>query len=97
MRTRAIVALALLAVPLVRAQAPRENRIVNAVSNSGLRHLRGNVHRLARPEFDRGKAADSTLLPRMTMFFAPSATQQAALDQLLSDQQDCSSPNLELC
>jgi subtilase family serine protease len=88
MRTLAIVALALLAAPFGRAQGTLENRIVNAVSNSDLRQLRGNVHPLARAEFDRGNVPDSTLLPRMTMFFALSTSQQAALAQLLTDQQD---------
>ena len=75
-----------------RAQTPQE-RILTAVSDSDIRQLRGNVHPLAQAQFDGGKVDDSTLLPRMTMFFAPSPRQQAALSQLLSEQQDRSSPN----
>jgi Pro-kumamolisin, activation domain len=93
MRILAIVALALLAAPFGRAQGTLDNRIVNAVSNSELRQLKGNVHPLARPEFNRGKAGDSTLLPRITVFFGLSASQQAALAQLISEQQDRSSPD----
>ena len=93
MRTLAIVALALLVVPFARGQGPLENRIPSAVSNFQLRQLRGNVHPLARVQFDRGKAPDSTVLPRITVFLAPSAAQQAALGKLLSEQQDLNSPN----
>ena len=75
------------------AQGAPENRIRTAISDSDVRQVQGNVHPLARPEFDRGKIADSTLLPRMTIFFKPSPSQQAALSRLLSEQQDRSSPN----
>jgi subtilase family serine protease len=93
MRTLVIVALALLVAPFVLAQTPLENRILTAVSNSELRQLSGNVPPLARAQFDRGKAPDSIVLPRMTMFFELSAGQQAALDQILAEQQDRSSSN----
>ena len=76
-----------------RAQAPPQDRIVTAIRDAEVKHLEGNVHPLARAEFDRGKVADSTLLPRITMFFTPSPSQQAELSQLLSEQQDRSSPN----
>ena len=76
-----------------RAQAPLENRVADAVRDSEIRQLRGNAHPLARAEFDRGKVADSTVLPRITIFFAPQSGQQAALDQLLSEQQDRGSAN----
>jgi subtilase family serine protease len=75
------------------AQEVPESRIRAAISDSDVRQIQGNVHPLARPEFDRGKIADSTLLPRITIYFKPSSSQQAALSQLLSGQQDRSSPN----
>jgi len=75
------------------AQELPESRIRAAISDSDVRQVQGNVHPLARPEFDRGKIADSTLLPRITIFFKPSPSQQAALSGLLSEQQDRSSPN----
>ena len=75
------------------AQEVPESRIRTAISDSDVRQIQGNVHPLARPEFDRGKIADSTLLPRITIYFTPSSSQQAALSQLLSEQQDRSSPN----
>ncbi len=75
------------------AQEVPESRIRTAISDSDVRQIQGNVHPLARPEFDRGKIADSTLLPRITIYFKPSSSQQAALSQLLSEQQDRSSAN----
>lgn len=77
----------------LRGQAAQQDRILPAISNSEVRQLRGNLHPLARPEFDRGKVADSTVLPRITMFFSPSPSQQGELGQLLSEQQDRASPN----
>jgi hypothetical protein len=76
-----------------RAQGGPENRIRAQISDSEVSQLQGNVHPLARPEFDRGKVADSILLPRITVFFKPSPSQQAALSRLLSEQQDRTSPN----
>jgi len=51
----------------------------------------GTVHPLARPEFDQGAVGDGTALS-MTMYFARSAAQQSALEALLAEQQDPSSP-----
>jgi hypothetical protein len=82
-----------LPVAISQAQAPPQDRILRAINSSDVTQLRGNVHPLARPEFDRGKAPDATLLPRMTMYFAPATSQQVALNQLLSQQQDRTSPN----
>jgi Pro-kumamolisin, activation domain len=75
------------------AQTQLRDRIRTAINDSDLTQLRGNVHPLARAEFDRGKVADSTRLSRVTMFFAPSPEQQTALTQLLSEQQDRASLN----
>lgn len=75
------------------AQEMARDRIHSAIRDSEVQQLHGNVHPLARAEFDRGKVADSVVLPRITLFFTPSPSQQAALSQLLSEQQDRSSPN----
>lgn len=84
----------LLVALLAHSQAEQQqDRILRAINNSEVRLLHGNLHPLARLEFDRGRMPDSMSLPRITMFFAPSPAQQAALGQLLSQQQDPSSPN----
>ena len=53
----------------------------------------GNIHPLASGAHDLGKASESLLLPRVTLFFNRTAAQQAQLDQLLREQQDPSSAN----
>ncbi len=74
------------------AQAP-EVRITQAIDAANLTTLRGNVHSLARAEFDRGAAPASLPMNRMTLVLRRSAAQETALAALLDDQQDQSSPN----
>jgi subtilase family serine protease len=62
-------------------------------SNADLVPLRGNVHRLARPQFDAGEAP-STLRPTgLDIVFTKTAEQERALQQLLTAQQDPKSPH----
>jgi len=68
-------------------------RIRNAVDESQLTKLPGNVHPLARAEFDRGVAPPDLPMQRMLLVLKRSAEQEAALQQLLDDQQDKASPN----
>ncbi len=68
-------------------------RITAAVNESQLTTLRGNTHPLARPQFDRGAAPDSLPMARMLLVLQRSAAQEAALDALMEQQQDKSSPN----
>jgi hypothetical protein len=49
--------------------------------------LKGNVHPLARPEFDRGAVADSQPMTRMLLTLQRSAEQETALQQLMDAQQ----------
>ena len=55
--------------------------------------LAGHVHPGARPENDRGAVAPSFNLPVITLLLKRSASQQAALDQLLAEQRDPASSN----
>src|ERR1035441_9915796 len=50
--------------------------------------LPGNVHPMARQGFDRGEAPADLFLGRMLMILKRSPQQEAALQQLLQDQQD---------
>lgn len=54
--------------------------------------LRGNVHPLARAEFDEGAVDPDLPLERMLLVLKPSPSKQAALDDLAEKQQDPSSP-----
>lgn len=74
----------------VNSAAPQ---ITQAVNNSSLVVLRGNVHPLARPEYDRGPAPASLPMQHMLLVLKRSPQQEAALEELLAEQQDKSSPN----
>ena len=83
--------LPLLASSLCFAAQP--DRIAGPVNSNQMVALPGNVHRMAKPQFDQGPVEDSLQFGYVTLIIPPSASQQAALDQLLAQQQDRSSPN----
>jgi subtilase family serine protease len=68
-------------------------RVVQAVNNDQRITLKGNVHPLARAEFDRGAVVESQPMTRMLLLLKRSDDQEAALQQYLDSQQDKSSPN----
>jgi len=72
-------------VPLERSPLPvDESRSVTLV---------GNVHPLARAEFDQGIVNSDARLDRMLLLLNPPPAKQATLDALVSEQQDPSSPH----
>jgi hypothetical protein len=77
----------------VAEQAGPPARITQAIDQSNLVTLKGNVHPLARPEFDQGLVSDGQPLHRMLLLLQRSADQEAALQKLLDDQQNKSSAN----
>jgi len=80
-------------VPIrVAGQSGTKSRIA-AIDNTKMTTLRGNVHPLARSEFDRGPAPTSLSLDHILLVLQRSPEQQAALETLLAQQQDPSSPN----
>ncbi|MGH9759067.1 MAG: Ig-like domain repeat protein [Candidatus Acidiferrales bacterium] len=87
--------LLLAGVPLLAsAQTPFiPARITQAVDNARLTTLTGNTHPLARPEFDRGAAPPNLPMDRMLLVLQRSPSQEAALETLIDQQQDKSSPN----
>lgn len=68
-------------------------RITQAVDETQLVRLKGNVHPLARPEFDQGPVSDATPMKRMLLLLQRSPEQEAALQTLLGEQQAKDSPN----
>jgi pro-kumamolisin-like protein len=68
-------------------------RITEAIDETNRVTLRGNVHPLARPEFDRGAVADSQPMTRMLLLLQRSPEQEAALRQLMDEQLMKDSPN----
>jgi Pro-kumamolisin, activation domain/Bacterial Ig-like domain (group 3) len=86
----------ILAFPFCRATAQTTGvaaRITQAIDEKNLVNLKGNVHPLARPEFDQGPVADAQPLRRMLLLLQRSTDQEAALRHFLDDQQSKSSPN----
>ncbi len=67
-------------------------RVTQAVDMQNLITLRGNVHPLARPEFDQGVAPDDLPMQRMLLVLRRGADQEASLRQLLDQQQVKTSP-----
>lgn len=72
---------------------PSRQLITQPVDETRLTVLKGNTHRLARPEFDQGTAPATLPMQRMLLVLKRSPQQEAALRKLLDDQQDKASPN----
>jgi subtilase family serine protease len=89
----AVLLTLLVVVPRGSSQSSAPRMISQAVDESKMVTLRGNVHPLARPEFDKGPAPASMQLDRMLLVLKRSATQEAALATFLAQQNDPTSPN----
>jgi hypothetical protein len=88
------IAIFLFAPAVVSAQTSAvQSRITAAIDERSLTLLKGNTHPLARPEFDRGAAPGSLPMRRMLLVLKRSPDQEAALNALMDQQQDPSSPN----
>ena len=68
-------------------------RVTETVDDTNRTVLRGNVHPKARAEFDGGAVADATPVTRILMVLQRSVEQEAALRQLMEEQQTKNSPN----
>src|ERR1017187_9835092 len=73
--------------------ATTPDRISGEIDSNQSVALKGNLHALAQPQFDLGRADASKLIQGVTLVFRPSAQQQQDLDNLLTQQQERSSPN----
>ncbi len=89
------VALFVFLTPLiVVAQATNTPaRVTQRVDVRNTVTLRGNIHPLARPEFDRGVAPDDLLLRRILLVLQRGTDQETELRKLLDEQQIKSSPS----
>jgi hypothetical protein len=74
-----------------QAQGLIAARVVEAVNDANRVTLSGNVHPLARAEFDRGAVADAQAMNRMLLLLKRSDGQEASLQAILQSQQDKSS------
>ncbi len=76
------------------AQTPATRPLITRpIDQSALTALRGNVHPLARPEFDRGPAPLSLSAGRMVLVLRRTVMQEARLRQYLASLEDSNSPN----
>ncbi|MGD0230959.1 MAG: protease pro-enzyme activation domain-containing protein [Syntrophorhabdales bacterium] len=73
--------------------AARAGAAERVISDSDIITLPGNVHPLARPEYDTGAAPSSFPMQRMILILRRSAEKQAQLDRFLAGLQDPSSPD----
>ena len=80
--------LLLLSSLVSQAQTPAVRaRVAQAVDMRNLITLRGNVHPLARPEFDQGAAPGDLPTERMLLVLQRGSDQESSLRQLLDQQQ----------
>jgi subtilase family serine protease len=68
-------------------------RVVEAVDNTKRVTLAGNVHPLARAEYERGAVDNVLPMTRILMLLQRGSDQEAAVETFLEQQQDKSSPN----
>jgi subtilase family serine protease len=80
-------ALALAATPFCALAQGAGDRIAGPIDEARAVTLEGNMHPLARAEFDRGVLSEDTPLKRMVLELEPGAEQQAELDSLVEAQQ----------
>jgi len=73
--------------------AAQPNRIPGLIEVGQRVTLPRSVHPKAQEQFDQGPVDPAFKLTAITLLTTPSATQQAALDLLLAQQQDRTSPN----
>ncbi|HEY6765957.1 MAG TPA: protease pro-enzyme activation domain-containing protein [Candidatus Sulfotelmatobacter sp.] len=75
------------------SDSPRQVPLITrAVQENQLTVLKGNVHPLARPQFDLGTAPATLPMQRMLLVLKRSSEQESALRKFLDDQQDKHSP-----
>ncbi|HWC97142.1 MAG TPA: protease pro-enzyme activation domain-containing protein [Candidatus Sulfopaludibacter sp.] len=74
------------------AMQAQTSRLAGPIDSRRSVLLRGHVHPQASAANDRGAVASSFPVPGITVMLKPSASQNAALQQLLAEQQDPASP-----
>lgn len=90
----AYVAVILVVAVIASAQTSSvESRITQPIDESNRVVLHGNVYPVARAEFDRGLAPANLPLEHRWLVLKRSASQEAALETLMAQQQDKTSPN----
>ena len=81
------------AVATVGQSASVASRISSAVDERNMVTLKGNTHPLATAQYDRGEAPGSLPMNRMLLVLQHTPAQEAAIKQLLAEQQNQGSSN----
>src|SRR3984885_10676274 len=81
------------AVATVGQSASVASRISSAVDERNMVTLKGNTHPLATAQYDRGEAPGSLPMSRMLLVLQHTPAQEAAIKQLLAEQQNQGSSN----
>ena len=81
------------ALPLAQ---PRD-RIPAFIDDEQRIALKGNLHPLARPEFDRGAVRPDYRMERMILTLKPDPEQQQILDEFVREQHDPDSQYMRSC
>jgi hypothetical protein len=91
LRALQLGALSILLASLAFGQQP--DRVTEAISTRQMVQLPGNVHALARPQFDVGRADGRQPMPGVALAFQLSPAAQRELDVLVTELQVRNSPN----
>jgi hypothetical protein len=75
------------------ATVPAVPQIAQAIDDAKLVQLKGNTHPLARAEFDQGPVAPALPMDRILLVLRRSPEREAALQRLMQEQIDPTSPN----
>lgn len=90
---RILLAFSLVVAVLPMQSKGQEIRIKTTIDANRIVKLHGNTNPKALPQYDAGPVDPTFKLDNVRIVFKRSVQQQAALDQLLAQQQDRSSPN----
>jgi len=75
------------------AFAAAQDRILGPIESDRRVGLSKSLHPKAKPQYDQGPVDPQTNFSYITLLASPSPTQQKALDKLMAEQQDPTSPN----
>lgn len=89
----AVISVSLISQRSAGQSSAARSLITAPIDESKLTLLKGNTHPLARPQYDRGPASASLPMDRMLLVLKSSPEQVAALQTLLAEQTDKTSPN----
>lgn len=87
-----LAALLICALPCL-AQKGQPDRIAGPIDTNQMVTLTGHVHPMAQAQYDKGPVDASQEMGYVTLLIKPTASQQAAVQQLLAEQHDQSSKN----